>query len=222
VAVARLTLSGEPIGLLALGHVGQGLYRPVDEAILTETAAVIAGRVMAFRLETESQSLRGQLEVLQAPSLPVLRAAEALASTAHLGEALHRFDREVNEVIPHQGAAFLLRVAESEVVEFTADTLRPLGDLDPVSIEASLAKAILADGRPWSVDREDDQEHLAVALRVADRLIGALVLKATRFESPREAAAMAQQFAAVLAPHLELLRRTAAPRTGQPTVRRSS
>ncbi len=221
VAVARLTLGGEPIGLLVLGHVGQGLYRPVDEAILTEAAAVIAGRVMAFRLDTESQSLRGQLEILQAPSLPVLRAAEILASTAHLGEALHRFDREVNEVVPHQGAAFLLRVSESEVIEFTADTLRPLADLASTPIDASLARTVLTEGSPWSVDQGGEEDHLIVALRVAGRVIGALVLKATRFESPRDAAAMTQQFAAVLAPHLELLRRTAGARAGQPAARRT-
>lgn len=221
VAAARLTLAGEPIGLLVLGHVGQGLYRPVDEAILDEAAAVLAGRVMAFRLESESQALRGQLEVLQAPSLPVLRAAESLAATAHLGEALHRFDREIQEVIPHQRSSFVLRVSELEVVEFTADTLRPLGDLEPIPIEASPAKGILADGRPWSLGHRETEEQLVVALRVADRVIGAMVLEAAHFEGPREAAAVAQQFATVLAPHLELLRRTVPPRVGQPVARRS-
>ena len=221
VAVARLALGGEQIGLLVVGHAGQGLYRPADEAVLAETAAVIAGRVLAFRLDTEAQSLRGQLEVLQAPSLPVLRAAEALAGTAHLGEALHRFDREVNELVPHLGISFLLRVSETEVVEFGPDTLRPLADLEPIPIEASLARPILIDGRPWSVDQGSDQDALAVALKVADRLIGALVLRATRFESPREVAAMAHQFATILAPHLELLRRATGPRAAAAGVRRS-
>jgi hypothetical protein len=221
VGVARLTLGGEQIGLLVVGHAGQGLYRPVDESVLSEAAAVIAGRVLAFRLETESQSLRGQLEVLQSPSLPVLRAAEALAGTAHLGEALHRFDREVNELVPHRTIAFLLRVTETEVVEFGPDTLRPLADLAPIAIEASAAKSVLQDGRPWTVDQGTEQDTLTVALKVADRVIGAMVLTTGRLESPRDAAAMAHQFASILAPHLELLRRATGSRATAPAFKRS-
>jgi hypothetical protein len=219
VAVARLTLGGEPIGLLVLGHVGQGLYRPADETLLAETATVIAARVMAFRLDTDSQALRGQLEVLQAPSLPVLRAADALAATAHFGEALHRFTQDLGELVPHRAVRFILRVSEADVVEFTSSTLRPLADLRPVGIEASSAKSILAEGRAWSIEDEDGHEALVVALRVADRVIGALVLEANRFENPRDAAATAQQFASILAPHLELLRRAGGPRLSQPAVR---
>lgn len=218
VAVASLSLAGEPIGLLVLGHVGQSLYRPVDEALLAEAATVLAGRVMAFRLDTEAQSLRGQLEVLQAPSLPVLRAADALAGTAHLGDALHRFDQEINEMVPHQATRFVLRISEREVVEFTAETLRPLADLPGIAVEQSVARSVLGDGRAWSMEPGDGRQCLVVTLRVADRAIGALILEAERFESPREAAAMAQPFAAVLAPHLELLRRTATARA-HPAVR---
>ena len=224
VIAAKLKLGGERIGLLVVGHVSQGLYRPADEAVLAEVSTVLAARVVAFRFETEAHALRGQLEVLQAPSLPVLRAAESLAGTAHLGEALHKFEREIQEIVPHDQARYLLRVAELEVVEFTAGTLRPLGDLQALAIEDSPAKAVLDEGRPWSLEYRDAGEQLVVALRVADRVIGALLLEASHFESAREAAAAAQQFAAILSPHLELVRRSAAPRmppkqAGSPNAR---
>ena len=45
---------------------------------------------------------------------------------------------------------------------------------------------------------------------MAGRVIGAMVIEAAAgFEAPRDAAAIAHQFAAIVAPHLELLRRGA-------------
>ncbi|MFN0181135.1 MAG: hypothetical protein ACKVZ0_20195 [Gemmatimonadales bacterium] len=209
VIAARLVLAGETIGLVVLGHAAQGLYRPVDEETLAEAAAAIAARAIGFRLESEAQGLRGQLEVLQAPSLPVLRAAESLAGTSHLGEALTRFAAEVKEVVPHDRLRLILRLSESATVEFGPDGVRPLGDLPPVPVEESVARPVLIDSRHWSLNHRDEHEYLVVALRVADRTIGALVLEAGHFEAPRDQAAAAQQFGAVLAPHLELLRRSA-------------
>ncbi len=204
---ARLSLGGEVIGMVVLGHAAQSLYRDRDEALALQVARVVAPRVAAFRLESEAQGLRGQLEVLQAPSLPVLRAAEALAGTAHLGEALHKFAAEVGELVPHHQLRFELRISETEYVELTADVIRPLPDLPLRLIEESGARSVLDDERPWTLIQGTDREGLAVALRVAGRVIGALILEADRFTGTRDAAAVAQQFAAVAAPHLELIRR---------------
>lgn len=221
VVAARLTLGGESAGLVVAGHVSPGLYRPADEEVLREAAAAVAGRVMSFRLESEAQVLRGQLEVLGAPTLPVLRAAEALAGTAHLGEALSRFEREVRDVIGETRISYLLRVGELDIVEISAETIRPLADLVPVAIELSDARGIMEEGRTWSHEFREAGERLVIALRVADRTIGAMVVDAPRFESARESAAAAQQFAAILAPHLELLRRTTSVRPAVPAVRRT-
>ena len=208
VIAARLELGGETVGLIVLGHAAQGLYRPVDEELLTVAGAAVAARALGFRLESEAHGLRGQLEVLQAPSLPVLRAAESLAGTGHLGEGLTRFGAEVREVIPHHQLRFVLKMSEATTVEFGSDTVRPLGDLPVIPVEASIARPVLAESRHWSLNHRDEHEFLVVALRVADRTIGALVIEAKHFEAPRDQAAAAQQFGAVLAPHLELLRRT--------------
>lgn len=173
----------------------------------------MGARVAAFRLESEVQALRGQLEVLQAPSLPVLRAAESLASTAHLGEALHRFAAEVREVLPHDRMRFLLRQTDEECVELSPETIRPLADLPLLTIQELPARAVLENERPWTLIHRHETEGIAVGLRVAGRVIGAMVVEAAHFEGPREAAGVAQQFAAVIAPHLELVRRSATGRT---------
>ncbi len=210
---ARLMLGSDLVGLMVMGHAVQGLYRAQDELTLERVAGLVGARVAAFRLESEVQALRGQLEVLQAPSLPVLRAAESLASTAHLGEALHRFGAEVRDVLPHDRIRFLLRLTDEECVELLPETIRPLADLPLLTIHELPARAVLESERPWTLIHRHESEGIAVGLRVAGRVIGAMIIEATHFEGPREAAAVAQQFAAVIAPHLELVRRSATGRT---------
>jgi hypothetical protein len=209
VLAARLELGGARVGMLLLGHAAADVYRPADEELALLVARVASGRVAAFRHEAEAQALRGQLEVLQAPTLPVLRAAEALAGTAHLGEALHRVAAEVREVLPHEHLRILLRWSDHEVVTLTADTIRPLADLPLLAVDTLAAAPVLDGDEPWVLADAAGGVELAVPLRVADRRIGALVLGAPAFPTPREAAATAQQFAAVVAPHLELFRRAA-------------
>ncbi len=213
---ARLMLGTELVGLIVMGHAVQGLYRAQDELTLERVAGLVGARVAAFRLESEVQALRGQLEVLQAPSLPVLRAAETLASTAHLGEALHRFAAEVREVLPHDRIRFLLQLTDDGCVEISPETIRPLADLPLLTIRELPARAVLEGERPWTLTHRHESEGIAVALRVAGRVIGAMVIEAGHFEGPREAAAVAQQFAAVIGAHLELVRRSALGRATPP------
>ena len=210
---ARLRLGDETIGLVVLGHAVQGLYREEDEALLDQIARTVAPRVQVFRLESELQGLRGQLEVLQAPSLPVLRAAEALAGTTHLGEALHLFSGEVRELIPHDLMRFYLRVSDEEMVELIPDAIRPLADLPLLPVASFGAQPVLDGERPWTLAHGREAEAIVVGLSVAGRVIGAMLLGGPQFENPRDAAAVAQQFATIVAPHLELLRRGAVIRT---------
>jgi hypothetical protein len=217
VLAVRLTLGGEVVGLVIFGHAATDLYRETDVAIARSVAPLLASRVVALRLESEVQALRGQLEVLQAPSLPVLRAADALAATAHLGEALHRFGADVREIIPHDRIRYVLRLSESEAVELLPDAIRPLADLPLQPIETLSSRAVLDGDRPWVLGHRRESVELAIALKVADRVIGAMVIeKAGGFEAPRDAAAIAHQFAAIVAPHLELLRRGTGSRPTAP------
>ena len=201
------------IGLLLLGHAAQDLYREADEQVAGVVASVLASRVLSLRLEAEIQTIRGQLEVLQAPSLPVLRSAQTLAVTAHLGEALQSFGSDIRELIPHDRIRYLLRLSETEVVEQNPEALRPIADLPVQEIRTLPSRPVLDGDQTWILAHRRNQAQLAVNLRVAGRVIGAMVIEsAAGFESPRESAAIAEQFAAVVAPHLELLRRASSPR----------
>ena len=192
---ARLTVGDQAVGLLLLGHAAGDVYRPSDEQLAATVARLVSARVAALRLESEVHALRGQLEVLQAPSLPVLRAAEALAGTTHLGEALHLVGTEIREVIPHTGLRFQLRWSETEAVELTADGIRPLHDLPVYPIESLATRAVLEGERQWTLVQHREGSELAVALRVAQRTIGAMVIEGPEFGAPRDAAAAATQFA---------------------------
>src|SRR6185295_1533913 len=90
----KMTLGGDRVGWMIAAHSAQNVFRPADEEVIELAARLIAPRVASFRLEAELHMLEGRLQALAAPSLPVLRAAEALAGTAHLGEALHRIGTE--------------------------------------------------------------------------------------------------------------------------------
>jgi hypothetical protein len=209
VLAAVLELGDQPVGMLFVGHAAGDVYRPADEELVDLVARLVSARVAAFRLESEVEALRGQLEVLEAPALPVLRAIEALASTAHLGLALHRFGAEVGELVPHERLRFLLRWSDTEVVTLSADAIRPLPDLPLTPIETLAARPVLEGDRRWVLSQGENGVELAVPLEVADRRVGAMVIDARTLASPREAAAALHQFAAVVAPHLELVRRSA-------------
>ncbi|MEZ4589207.1 MAG: hypothetical protein R2909_22770 [Gemmatimonadales bacterium] len=206
---ARLTLGEERLGLLVFGHAGDDVYRPVDEELAARVARLVSPRVAAIRLEAEVQTLRGQLEVLQSPSLPVIRAAEALAATAHLGEALHRFATELGEIVPHDRVRYRLRWSEGELVTLLPEAIRPLGELERAAVAEDPAREVLDGERDWLLYPSEGGATLAVALKVAERRVGLLLLEAASFPAARDLAAAVLPFAAVLAPHLELVRRSA-------------
>jgi hypothetical protein len=79
---ARLSVAGRCAGYLLLGSVARDAYRPEDEEILALAGLILAPRVAALRMaETEARS-----EPVSAEELPLVRAADVLASTAHLGQ----------------------------------------------------------------------------------------------------------------------------------------
>jgi len=206
---ARLALGDERLGLLVFGHAGDDVYRPVDEELAARVARLVSPRVAAIRLEAEAQALRGQLEVLQSPSLPVIRAADALATTAHLGEALHRFGTELGEIVPHDRLRYRLRWSENELVTLRPEAIRPLGELERSAVADDPAREVLDGERDWLLYPSEGGATLAVALKVAERRIGLLSIEASSFPAARDTAATVLPFAAVLAPHLELIRRSA-------------
>ena len=98
------------------------------------------------------------------------------------------------------------------MVELIPDQIRPLADLPLLPVASFGAQPVLDGERPWTLTHREEAEAIVVGLSVAGRVIGAMLLGGPHFENPRDAAAVAQQFATIVAPHLELLRRGAAIR----------
>lgn len=201
---ARLEVGGKLEGFLLLGSVARDAYRPDDEDTLALAGLILAPRVAAL-------GVRGAGAPAVAPEagreLPLARAAMALAGTAHLGEGLAAFATELQRVIPHEGISLHLRRGEDEVIALDPAAPRPLADLPALPLGEFEGAAILLGEERWLVRELDDREEVLVPLGVAGRVVGALGVRGRNFTSIRNAAAVARQFADVLAPHLELLRR---------------
>lgn len=202
---ARLSVAGASSGYLLLGSVAHDAYRPDDEDTLALAALILAPRVAALHApETEQR-----LEPVSARDLPLARAAEVLAATAHLAQGLADFAAELGQVLPHEGISLHLRRGEDEVIALDPKAPRPLADLPPIPLAEFEGAAVLRGEREWEVRRLDEGEEVLVSLRVAGRTVGTLGVRSREFASARRAAAIARPFADVLAPHLELLRRGA-------------
>jgi hypothetical protein len=210
VLAARLDIAGQTVGYLVMGSVAREAFRPEDEDTLAMAALLIAARVSNFRMVAESAGLRAQIDTGETPSLPLIRSAEALAATGHLGEALSRFSLGMKGLLPHDRISLHLRWGEDDVIELNVNSPRPFADIPAVPIDAFPGAPILRGEREWVVQDLGDAEEVMVALNVAGKAIGTLGVQGRGFAGPREAAGIAQQFANILAPHLELLRRGAA------------
>jgi hypothetical protein len=215
---ARLEVGGQLVGFLLLGSVSRDAYRPEDEDTLATAGRLLAPRVAGLRLAAEVEGLRAQVQAADTPALPLIRAADALAGTSHLGEALARFSQELRTLVPHQRIVLHLRWGEGEVIALDPDAPRPFADLPAMPVDTFEGAPLLRGERQWLVRSTADGEEILVPLRVAGRPIGTLGLRGPGFMATGEAAATAQQFANVLAPHLELLRRGAAAVAPRPGV----
>ena len=215
---ARLEVGGQSVGFLLLGSVSRDAYRPEDEDTLAIAARLIAPRVAGLRLAAEVERLRAQAVAADTPALPLIRAGDALAGTSHLGEALAQFSEELRTLVPHRKIVLHLRWGESEVIALDPGSPRPFADLPAQPVDSFEGAAVLQGEREWLVRSVGGGEEIIVPLRVAGRPVGTLGVQSPAFMATREAAATVLQFANVLAPHLELLRRGAAPVAPRPGV----
>jgi hypothetical protein len=207
----RLQIAGETIGFLILGSVAGDAFRPDDEDLAAAAGRFLAPRAAAIRIEAERDARRAEASVAHLPALPIIRAAQLLADTGHLGAALAYFAAELHAAVGHDSFAIHLRWGEDEVVALDADSPRPLADLPATRLAAFEGAPVLRGDREWMVRSVGGGEEILVPLRVAGRPVGTLSLRSAGFTDPRAVAASAQPFADLLAPHLELLRRGSAP-----------
>jgi hypothetical protein len=205
----RLEVGGQTVGYLLIASVAALAYRPDDEETLAMAGLLVATRVVGFRLAAEVAALQAEIDAADIPALPLIRAAEALAVTGQLQEGLRRFSEGLGALLPHERITLQLRWGEDEVIELNPDSPRPFADIPAMLVDDFAGAPVLRGEDEWLVRAVEDGEELIVPLVVAGRAVGTLGVRARAFPSTRDAAAVALQFANILAPHLELLRRGA-------------
>ena len=201
-------LKGQTAYLLA-ASVGADLYGDDDATLLSRLAALIGPRV-ALLVASAGQSERPSREPAQASDM-LANAAMLLATCADAGEATSRIRQLAASVLPFDEMQYALRLRDGDrVVVIEPGERRALPDLPLVPVAGTVLGQVLAGELSSSFTAANGEARLIVPLRVAGRLHGALVLSARQPALLREAhLPVAQQLADVVAPHLELLRRTA-------------
>jgi len=139
------------------------------------------------------------------------RIASSLAGTAHWGDAVTYFVKDVRDSLGYQDARFILRFGDGRFVVVPTGDLRPLASLPSSEIDGSGLEALFEGIAPFMVAGENGND-LLVPLRVAGRVIGALELLDGTLVASGHPVSAAQLFADLIAPHLELVRRSAIER----------
>jgi hypothetical protein len=210
---AALRGAGGTIGWLLAGSGQAGLHGDAGRERLESVAPLVAPRVEALLLAFQAQVLRSHVGVLRNVPASLARAAELFVTTAPFGAAFKLVAKEAASLLPFTRLELAVRIGtEDEVVMLAPGEARPPGELPVTSAAGTdLARVVrgeqahaLATGRPGA----EVTGALIVPLRLVGRIIGALILHAAGPEGfNRSDAALAQQLADVMAPHVELLRR---------------
>jgi hypothetical protein len=208
VAGARMR-NGRTRAYLLAGSVGPDLYDAEDVALLARVAGLIAAQVSLFVLSAEAS--RPSDSPPDATASLLSEAGELLASGSDLGLTTRQVADLAAHVLPFDQLRFAIRLSEGDrVVLLDPGETRPLPDLPSVPVAGTTLSQLLRGELAHSFAVVEGEARLIVPLRVNGRIHGALVLTAAHPAILREAHAdLARQLANLIAPHLELLRRTA-------------
>lgn len=204
----RLSVAGTEDSWLLLGGAAPDIYRAVDRDVLRTIAPVMALRVQGLRASLSAEVARSQAATSQVSQSRATRIASSLAGTAHWGDAVTYFVKDLRESLGYQDARFILRFGDGRLVIVPAGDLRPLASLPSSEIDGSGLEALFEGIAPFMV-AGDNGNDLLVPLRVAGRVIGALELIEGTLVASGHPVSAAQLFADLIAPHLELVRRSA-------------
>ncbi|HXE57562.1 MAG TPA: GAF domain-containing protein [Gemmatimonadales bacterium] len=216
-AGARLGSAEQPIGYLVLGAGPADAFAPGALERLRPLAGAVASRVEVFLLRWRHEVLRAHVGVLRSVPSHLGKISEILATTARLGEATRLVMQEAQALIPFERLEFSLRSGEPDTVSLlTPGATLPLADLPRVPLRNTPVGKVIRGEAPHLLTGEPGvralRSMLVVPLRVAGRVIGAMTLAASGPGAFNPAdVALAQQLADAMAPHFELLRRSAAP-----------
>jgi hypothetical protein len=211
----KLAAAGSEDAWLLLGGPATGMFREADREVLRAVAPVVAVRVQGLRAQLDADVARAQSQTVQATQGRAGRIAGMLAATAHWGEAVTLFVSEARESLGYDEVRFALRLGEDRFVQVEPGDLRPLGSLPARELDSSDLSLVLSGLAAFLVGGPDGAD-LAVPFRVAGRVIGALELVGGAPGAAGHPVTAAQLFADLLAPHIELVRRSALPPAMKP------
>ena len=205
---ARATAPTQLSFYLLLGSVGPDLYDESDGELLARVAGLIASHVA---LLAEQAAHERYEPPIPAPPPQLLEIGEVLALTQDPSEATRRVAELAGRFLPFDELHFALRLSEGDrVALLDPGERRALPDLASVPVAGTALGEVLQGERPHHFALANGEARLIVPLRVAGRVHGALVLTAAPPAVLNPAhLAPAQRLADVIAPHLELLRRSA-------------
>ena len=205
-----LTTGGRTTGALLLGSAEPGRYGEGDVRLLADIAGLVGIRVESFVAAGNLQLVRSHLATLRAVPSHLGRLADMLSTTGDSAEATRRFAAEAKGLLAFERLHFALQLTEEDRVAILAPgEARALPDLPLTPVAGTGLGRVVRGELANLLVRAEQRTDLIVGLRVGGRVIGAMVLTgdATRFG--RGDMETAQQLADMVAPHLELLRRTA-------------
>jgi hypothetical protein len=203
----------DPRGLrawLLVGSVGPNLYTEDDVALLTRLGALVAPQIALLEMSSDGADRGGRQDGRGQPTR-LLEAAELLATGADFADSLRKVRELAGRSLPFDELRCAIRLCEGDrVVLLEPGERRPLPDLALIPVAGTTLAGVLQGDLPSAFALVDGEARLIVPLRVSGRVHGALVFTAAR-PAVLNAAHLpeAQQLADLLAPHLELLRRTA-------------
>ncbi|HEU4827825.1 MAG TPA: GAF domain-containing protein [Gemmatimonadales bacterium] len=207
----RLAMSDRAIGCLLVSSADDHRYADEDATILERVASVIAPRIDAFVMAGHLQVLRGHVAAQRSLPSRMARVLETLATVGDPAEATRRIESEASAMIGFDEIWFALVLGDpSRVAMLKPGERRPLPDLPQVATgETPLGRVVRGETSAIIADQAG-RTDLIVALRVAGRVIGAMMLVSRQegmFGGSDEDTA--RGLAAAVAPWLELLRRDA-------------
>ena len=220
----RLAMSDRAIGCLLVSSADDHRYAEEDAALLERIASIIAPRIDAFVMAGHLQVLRGHVAAQRSLPSRMARVLETLATVSDTAEATRRIESEASSMIGFDEMWFALVLGDpSRVAMLKPGERRPLPDLPQVATgETPLGRVVRGETSAIIADQAG-RTDLIVALRVAGRVVGAMMLVGRQegmFGGTDEETA--RGLAAAVAPWLELLRRDAvAPPTMIPGWKRA-
>ena len=157
------------------------------------------------------QVLRSHVASQRTTTSRLARIVEALASAKDSAEATLRAQSEAAGMLGFDEMIIALKLGdELRVAQFSPGERRPLPDLPQQAPGADALGQVLRGERRSVLEDDRGRTRMIVPLRVAGRISGAIIFTASgegMFGGADED--LARQIADALAPHLELLRRTA-------------